>query len=209
MRRFAPHLALFLLVAAAFYSGLLMPLEYALMDARFGLIQRAASGGVTVVEIDSKSLARLESWPWPRRHHARLVDRLTAAGARRIVLDIYFSSPSGDGGEAELLAALKRARGKVILPLVQQHETPRGANGAANGGKITFSAPSAALREISSLADVNVQPEADGLIRRYMKLGRWQGVIFPTLAAALARPSGRNTFYIDYGIRLDTLPRAS
>ncbi len=54
--------------------------------------------------------------PWDRSLHARLIDRLTAAGARAIVFDVVFTDPRPDNraGDERLAAALK-ASGRVIL----------------------------------------------------------------------------------------------
>ncbi|WP_241156382.1 CHASE2 domain-containing protein, partial [Pseudomonas viridiflava] len=46
-----------------------------------------------VVAIDDSSLQQLGQWPWPRSTHARLLDRLTAAGSQRVVLDLLLSEP--------------------------------------------------------------------------------------------------------------------
>ena len=48
---------------------------------------------VHIVDIDEESLKRLGQWPWPRSQVARLVDRLTQAGAAAIALDILFAEP--------------------------------------------------------------------------------------------------------------------
>lgn len=51
----------------------------------------------------------------PREIYARLLDRLTRAGARAVVLDILFSSPGPDRGADEALAAAIRRNGRVVL----------------------------------------------------------------------------------------------
>lgn len=45
------------------------------------------------IDIDDESLSRLGQWPWPRVLVARLVDRLTKAGAAAIVFDSVFAEP--------------------------------------------------------------------------------------------------------------------
>src|SRR5437667_11940720 len=66
-RRFASPAAVAML-AALVVAGLggLAPLEHALMDFRFELLQRPASGDLVVVEVDNVSLTSLGVWPWPR-----------------------------------------------------------------------------------------------------------------------------------------------
>lgn len=48
---------------------------------------------VTIVAIDEKSLAAIGRWPWSRSVLAQLIERLDAAGARVIALDVFFSEP--------------------------------------------------------------------------------------------------------------------
>ncbi|HRO59026.1 MAG TPA: CHASE2 domain-containing protein, partial [Burkholderiaceae bacterium] len=40
-----------------------------------------APSGLVVVAVDEASIAELGQWPWPRDHHAQLLDRLDEAGA--------------------------------------------------------------------------------------------------------------------------------
>jgi adenylate cyclase len=70
---------------------------------------------ITVVGIDEASFSELAlQWPWPRRLHAELIDRLAAAGATVIALDITFPEPSNREDDQRLADAIRRA-GNVIL----------------------------------------------------------------------------------------------
>lgn len=70
---------------------------------------------ITVVGIDEASFATLGlQWPWPRRLHAELVDRLAAAGAVLIVFDIVFSEPSNKEDDKRFAESIRRA-GNVVL----------------------------------------------------------------------------------------------
>ena len=53
--------------------------------------------------------------PWDRQLHARLLDRLTDAGAKAIVFDILFSNPGPDPEADALLRAAIQRNGRVIL----------------------------------------------------------------------------------------------
>lgn len=48
---------------------------------------------VRVVDIDEASLARLGQWPWPRQRLAELIERLRAAGAAAVALDLILAEP--------------------------------------------------------------------------------------------------------------------
>ena len=51
------------------------------------------SAPVVVVDVDGRSLARHGQWPWPRTLLARIVDRLIAADAAAIGIDIVMPEP--------------------------------------------------------------------------------------------------------------------
>jgi adenylate cyclase len=50
----------------------------------------AAEHPAVIVDIDEPSLARYGQWPWPRELLADLIEKLTAAGAAAIALDMVF-----------------------------------------------------------------------------------------------------------------------
>ena len=52
-----------------------------------------ATGRVSIVAVDEKSIAEIGQWPWRRDVMAELVDRLRDLGARVIALDIILSEP--------------------------------------------------------------------------------------------------------------------
>ena len=54
-------------------------------------------------------------FPWDRRVWAQTIDRLADAGAKLIVFDIVFSSPSNPEADAALAAAIQRHPGRVVL----------------------------------------------------------------------------------------------
>jgi PAS domain S-box-containing protein len=206
MTRYLSHLMVFLLVAAAYLAGALEPVERALMDLRFNLLQRDAGGDLVVVDIDARSLRALDTWPWPRRYHAQLLDRLRQAGARDIAFDINFAAKSTPKDDAALAAALERAAGQVVLPVFKQFMVD--ADGAPG---MVHSEPLAVFAHHARRALVNVQVESDGHIRRYEKRGIWKRLEIDGMAAVLAGPSSgeAHEFYIDFGIRAESLPRLS
>ncbi len=70
---------------------------------------------ITVVGIDEASFSELGlQWPWPRRLHAELIDRLAAAGASIIVFDIVFAEPSNKEDDKRFADSIRRA-GNVVL----------------------------------------------------------------------------------------------
>ncbi len=136
------------------------------------------SGVLTIVSIDDSSLERYGRWEnWPRSLHAALIDRLHAAGARAIVFDITFASPSAD--DALLAEAMRRA-GNVVQPVLGQGSAILDTPGAARymGGvwpHLDLTAASAALGHTNVLHDV------DGYVRRMPTVIVIDGVRYPSL----------------------------
>ena len=59
-----------------------------------------------------------------RSLHARVIDRLHAAGAREIVYDVQFTEPTVPAQDNALINAVGRAPGKVVLATTEAHKVP-------------------------------------------------------------------------------------
>jgi len=195
-----PHAAIFAAVAFLYAVGGLEWLEYELMDSRFAIADRPASGSTVHVGIDSRSIRELETWPWSRIRHADVIRRLSAVGAARIVVDIDVSSKTTPAADADLAAAIAEAAGRVILPVFKQR-----ALGPTN--TLIYTEPMAEFLEHAQIASVNVQPESDSLIRRYNRVEPWQGTFVPSVATQLSGriPELLDPFYLDYSIRPESI----
>lgn len=172
--------------------------------ARDMLRTTPASGKIAIVEIDARSLEQVAGWPWPRRVHARLVDRLRDLGASPVAFDVDLSSTSSADDDAALAAALSRSSGSVILPTFRQKLSSLSENYAEN-------LPIPAFREHAFLGSVNVQPDADGQLRQYSYGTQTAGSPRPSIAALLAGSQGRigTNFRVDTAIDPATIPRVS
>lgn len=133
LKRFKSRL-LSVLAAAAIVtlllvSGLTWRADVWLYDVITQQTARAADDSIVVVAIDQKSLAELGRWPWSRRIHAQLIDRLTAGGVRGVAMDVLLSEPAlfDPEGDALLAQALSKS-GKVVLPVFAE---ARELNGTA------------------------------------------------------------------------------
>ncbi|CAN4278497.1 diguanylate cyclase [Pseudoxanthomonas sp. LjRoot125] len=84
---------------------------------------------IVVVDIDQKSLAELGRWPWSRRVHAQLVDRLRLAETKGIAFNILLSEPAlfDPEGDALLARAISRS-GRVVLPVLAEPVQRNGAS---------------------------------------------------------------------------------
>ncbi len=73
--------------------------------------------GVVILYIDDRSfkeLSQASAENWDRNLHAKIVDRMTADGARVVVFDIVFNTPGTPSGNANFARAM-RANGRVVL----------------------------------------------------------------------------------------------
>ena len=100
------------------YSGSVEWLELRSLDKRFELRpRRAPSAPIVIVSIDEASVRELnEPWPFPRRLHGQLIDRISAWKPLVIGFDVLFPEPSSRGRkDDEVLGAAVTRAGNVVL----------------------------------------------------------------------------------------------
>jgi EAL domain-containing protein (putative c-di-GMP-specific phosphodiesterase class I)/CHASE2 domain-containing sensor protein len=185
---------------AGYGSGL----DHSLRQIGWSLRRHDASQSLHIIEIDARSIAAVDHWPWPRRQYALLVDRLRMAGVSSISFDVDFSSPSHPAEDAAFAAALRRTPNKVVLPTFGQH-----AGGGAKGWSDSLPIPE--LRAQATLAAVTVLPDPDGFVRR-MPVGVVTAKLpRPSLSAMVAGVAGSadTDFPIDFAIDPASIPRHS
>ena len=140
--------------------------DFTLYDLFSRVLQRPAAEDIILVAIDEHSLAVEGRWPWSRRLHAELIDRLSRGGAKAVGLDILFAEPSPDSPEDDaFLADAIRRNGRVVLPLVNEN--------AQAGGPLKLTRPLPVLAEAAAgLGHVDVELDEDGLVRHaFLKAG--------------------------------------
>ncbi len=102
------------------------------VDARFEIRgDEKPHDDVAVVGIDDVTQQQLKlRFPFPRRLHARVIDRLKADGASLVAVDVEFLQPTTPRNDNALIAAIERAQ-PVVLADSQPNE--RGESGALGG----------------------------------------------------------------------------
>ena len=95
-------------------SGIGMRLDNAFYDLHMRHWTYQPGAAVAIVAIDPKSLSALGNWPWPRATHARLLDRLGAAGVRAVGMDITMAEPDLPTLTAEQTAARRLGRPEEV-----------------------------------------------------------------------------------------------
>ena len=206
LKRTLPHVALACVVIALSAAGLLAPLSRSLIDWRFSSAPRGASGEIVIVAIDAKSIEAFRTWPWPRRIHADMIDRLLEAKVSEIVFDVDFSAPSTPADDQALEDALKRASGSVVLPAFRQHLSSDSGEDVLHVNR-----PLTRFGSHAWPAFVNVRPDPNGQIRHLTYGDTLDGEYVPSVAALLGGTVDRTRgeFLIDHSIRPDTIPTFS
>jgi diguanylate cyclase (GGDEF)-like protein/PAS domain S-box-containing protein len=194
-------------VAALYLAGVLDFIEMHLQDLRSSVLSHPASGEVVLVTIDPKSLRALPAWPWPRQYHAEVLERLIAAGAARVGVNIDFSTRSNPEGDRRLAAALAKAGpGRVALPIFRQWH-----DDALRIVPID-TMPLSSFRQNASLASVNVAADPDGLVRRVAVAQHHADGPVPTIPTWLFGGVGAaddEAILVDFSIDPATIPRLS
>ncbi|MEZ5892993.1 MAG: CHASE2 domain-containing protein [Parvularculaceae bacterium] len=187
--------AIFAFTALLCLNGAEAPLNFALMDMRFRLLERAPSGTLVVVAIDPYSLKEEDRWPWPRDRYARVVENLQDAGAELIAFDIDFSSRSDAEGDEAFATALSRKPGEVILPVFWQWSSRQQSDDL-----LIKTRPNDIFIQDAVIASVTLTPEKNGAVRRGWRSFEDDGAERQSIAATLAgAPAGGDAwFYIDY-----------
>ena len=96
-RYLAEHISVLLLVAALSVllsvSGALSFIDRYLYDNLLQTLPDEPASDVVIVGIDEYSLREIGRWPWDRKVHAQIIDRLTELGARAVLVDLILSEP--------------------------------------------------------------------------------------------------------------------
>jgi adenylate cyclase len=119
--RFAPAMAVLVAVLTAALwialhaGGALSVLELDSVDARFPYRPDRPPRDVAFVAVDDVTFDDLQQrWPFRRSLHARVIDRLTRAGARTIAYDVQFTEPTRVKEDNALIEAVDRAP-RIVL----------------------------------------------------------------------------------------------
>ncbi|PSB29536.1 CHASE2 domain-containing protein [Stenomitos frigidus] len=112
---------------------------------------------------DSKTLAAIQSWPWRRTAYAEAINKLMAAGARSVAIDVLWDLPSDrPADDQRLRETLQRYAGRVTL--ASQHATSQ----SDGGGLEQFVNPDPSFQfEPQSIGFINYLAEPDGQLRRF------------------------------------------
>ena len=176
--RAATGLWLICITLALCVTGALSRIDHVIYDTAQQNTDRDIPSDVVLVSIDEQSLSSLGRWPWSRRMHAELIDRLHADGAKAIGFDVMFSEPQNEDLAADRLLAdaISRA-GNVVLPVVIEK--------VRSNGQLVETLPLPALAKHATLGRVHAELDADAIAR---SITLWEGLdqpVWPHFAQAM------------------------
>jgi len=182
--------------------GLAEPIEGKLHEMRDRLRPKAPSGQIVAIGIDDPSLEAIGTWPWPRSRHVELIDKLSAAGVRRIFFDVSFATKSDATQDAAFVRALKRA-GNVHLAAMRVRDPATGER--------YYKVPRKEFRAHAKVISVAVHYNSGTSIREVDYATNLDGSVVPTMPAALSDHYGPpdRRFSIDYAISPRSIPYVS
>ena len=141
-----------------------------------------------------------KNFPWSRAVWARLIEKLSDAGAKVIAFDLVFAAP-GEGDD-ELHQALEKYQDRVVVGYnIDMTTTDRGSLAELqfpNNSLVPVAGTNSPVED-GRLGYVNIWPDNDEILRRasYWKTGAQIGDILPektvleSLAARMLRKYGR------------------
>ncbi len=224
----AAALAALAVIGGLMAGGRLQRLEWLAGDAlqRWDAARQTPPQDLVFIEIDQASLEAGAatwdlSWPWPRETYVRVLDLLTRAGARVVLLDLVFTEASAYGLEEDVaLAEAVKRNGRAFLAIMTKARTASGERaGLAEARPDVFLPPSvdpgalapdaAGLSQpierlwpaFAGVGAVNFDADADGVERRVPPLTRIAGHgLLPQLGLAPLVPADRERIGLGPGV---------
>ena len=153
--------ALSLLVLALLLAGsdVLWRWDKLLFDLQIDLWSKPPAEDIVIVAVDDLSLDDFGRWPWPRGIHAQLIDVLTRAGAKAIVMDILFAEADlhNQAGDRQLIQSVAASE-RVFLPVVVEEYRL--------GGQLVETMPMPGLAGVAAgLGHMHIELDPDGIAR--------------------------------------------
>jgi len=190
-------------IAGLVLGLILSDAEGLLRTFRNSLHWHKASGDIVLVKIDNQSLRKVARWPWPRRYHAELVERLSDAGSKRIFFDISFFGATDPADDRAFADAIKRS-GRVILAT----RTRSGPRAGTEQEGLPLPALADAAKGLGTISwNYNFQQVVTGI----PYAATVDKKVYPSFAAILSGRSGKSdaTFAPDYSVDPNSIPSVS
>lgn len=170
-------------LSAGSYFHIADSYELQTLDLRFRLRPPVpATDKAVIVEIGEDTIEKLGRFPFDRSYYAILIKALSAAGAKAIVFDLFFSEEAKS--DADFAEAAAKA-GNVYFPEVFELTNKRPAGIVTADGYVAKNLDSLS-RAAKGEGHINVIPDIDGKYRRVPAYVRYNGVDYPYMTLKVA-----------------------
>ena len=169
-------------------------LDYIAQDAITAFSAETLPSNITIVEIDSFSLAQNNQWPWDRTVYVKLLHELQTAQPNSMFLDIDFSATTNTNSDNQLAQAIDELAKTttVRLPTFRQPQSTRSQT-------FTLRRPLDIIGQSAKLVSVNMHPANDGLVRQVTTGIVAEDDFFPSVWTSLSGKTEGNSI-INYAI---------
>lgn len=170
------------------YTEILERFDFVIYDKLLILRQYPYDPEIAMVTIDDESLKVLGHWPWSRKIHAELINRLATLGNNSVALDLLLIEPQQTDPNADRsLADAIAQHGNVVLPVAPIFEGSRAL--------LTLAEPLPSLAQHAVLGHADIELDNDGVARRVFLYAGINAPAWPTLALALMDPASARKAY--------------
>lgn len=144
-------------------------------DLRFKVLRGPikADPNIAIIAIDEKSIKDLGRFPWSRSSYVQLIDQVSAAGAKALIMDAFFPEPETFDVDGEFAKAMARAK-NVILAVSFEFNSDWSIK------SLIRSIPELS-QAAAGEAHMNFIPDEDGVNRRNLLVVEYQGKKYPSL----------------------------
>lgn len=177
------YILILVLISSIYYFGLLNSWQDKLTDRFF--TKSSPTQKIVIFSIDSESIHKVGSWPWPREIFARAINNTKEA--KIIGLDVSLSEESrlGQSDDYTLVESLKNSKIPVVMPV------QLGAR-----SKVTDE-PLSIFKPYINLAFTNVNQDIDSVVRKSSKK-QYGFISFSSLLSGVTAEQIPDNFYINY-----------
>lgn len=160
------------------FTGLTWRLEQMVTDVEMQLWKRNAPQDIAIIAVDEKSLRTYGRWPWSRRIHASLLDRLGEVGTGPVIFDVLFADANDrDIKGDQLFADAILRHGKVVLAMSSDEDIADGV--VSEVLPLSLFANAAA-----SIGHTDMAVDKDGILRSVFLLAGTSVAHWPDLSLA-------------------------
>ncbi|HNX77148.1 MAG TPA: CHASE2 domain-containing protein [Candidatus Rifleibacterium sp.] len=88
---------------------------------------RSPDPSLVVIGIDMKTLsASTKRWPWPREDVAAVIQKLSQAKPRGVLVDVLFQSTDTEPGDARLESVIKATGNIILISILEEKQSAQG-----------------------------------------------------------------------------------